>query len=152
MKSILDMGRETQDPEMLGDDGAGQGEAKIYLWTVVTLILTVAGMFIGFQLVVANFWRIARPLLDIYGLVDRPGVPISRNPLTGEGFRFTLYCLTPLVGFTALCVLMWSRRPPVGEWTGIWKWPFVGALVVALPWVFLWVVGNWFLLGWAGPD
>lgn len=49
MKSILDMGREIQDPEMLGDDGAGQGEAKIYLWTVVTLILTVAGMFIGFQ-------------------------------------------------------------------------------------------------------
>lgn len=79
-------------------------------------------------------------------------MPISRNPLTGEGFRFTLYCLTPLVGFTALCVLMRWRRPPVGEWTGIWKWPFVGALVVALPWVFLWVVGSWFLLGWAGPD
>lgn len=137
MKSILDMGRESQDPEMLGGpddpDVVDEPRWSLPLWTLTAFLLLSVGVLGGYRLVILAFERFWDETEPVYVVDDSSAPDISRNPLTWEGFRFTVFCLVPLVVVAALVVLVWRFRPHIGQWRSVWKWPIVGLTVVAVP-------------------
>lgn len=151
MKTILAMGRESQDPEMLGgpDDPDVTAEPRwsLPLWTLTAFLLLSVGVLGGYRLIVLGFWWLSGDAEPVRVIDDPSATDISRNPLTWEGLRFTLLCLTPLMVVVVLSVLMWRFRPHVGQWRSVWKWPFVGLAVVAVPVTVFLTLAVWLFAG-----